>query len=259
MKRRKAARCCVLLILTCLLAVSVSASLSEYPFMFVEDDVFETRYVLGDESSPIDVVSATILSTNLARFENLSTEVGTTMMDSEVADVTAIDAIVIGNPCISRAAAVLEGDPDDCFEGLEGSTGYVKLFEQGTKTQLLITGITPEDRQVVARKLAEGDLEAVDGDVYEVKTGTGSVAPKPIAVEQRASNRSEHVEATEEDASETGKKIVEESEMVEHKTVQEPEKESEPYRPIEVSRPERRGFFASVWAGIARFFAGLFG
>lgn len=227
--------------------VASALSLSDYPHLFVDDNVFEAKYVLGDEASPIDVVSGTILSTNLARFENLTTDVGTTMMDSEVANIEAINAIVIGNPCISYAAAVLEGNPDDCFEGLEGSTGYVKLFEHGTRVQLLISGLTPEDRQVVARKLAEGDFENVDDAEIAVKTGTGTVAPKPVAAEQKSRELDEREEPE-----------IEETEPVSVPLPEEVPPE-EPYEPLEVDRPEQKGFFKSLWDGIANFFRNLWG
>ena len=109
-------------------AVSAQIAILDYPFFFVHDGLFDAHYVIADESNAVDVVTATILSASLAQFEDVKTAVGTTILDSEVDDIRKINAIVIGNPCISESAAVLEGSPIDCYEGLENSTGYIKIF-----------------------------------------------------------------------------------------------------------------------------------
>lgn len=234
--------------------VAADVVISDYPFFFVHDDIFDAKYVVGDEAPSMDVITATILSTNLARFDDFQTAVGTTLLDSEVDDITRINAIVIGNPCSSSSAADLEGNPADCYDGLDDETGYVKVFRHGNKVQLLITGITPEDRQVVAKRLAKLSLDNVNRSVYSMSTNTGSRLPR---------QQDFHQQITSQAVKDTGSAPVVErvpEEAVEESMVKkEIEKSSYSYDPIQVVRPEKKGFFARFFSAIARFFGSIFG
>ena len=162
------------LILLILLATTISAAtISDFPRMYAKNGNFSAIYVIGEEAPALDVVSATVISTSLARY-NLTTAVGTSRLDSEVGDITLHDAIIIGSPCENRAAAQLEKNPQPCNTNLSGSAAYIKLYENNGKKQLLITGLTAEDRHQAARYLAREDLSLLKLNSFIIPTKTGS-------------------------------------------------------------------------------------
>lgn len=163
----------ILLLALLLASTAGAATLSDFPLMFSRNKNFSAIYVIGEEAPALDVVSATVISTSLARY-NLTTAVGTSRLDSEVGDITLHDAIIIGSPCENKAAAQLEKNPNPCSANLSGSAGYLKLFEHNGKKQLLITGLTAEDRHQAARYLARENLALLKLNSFIVPTKTGS-------------------------------------------------------------------------------------
>lgn len=165
------------LVLLLLCAMTVSAySISDFPYFFAPNGTFNALYVVGEETDALDVVSATLISTSLARF-NVNTTIGTSRIDSEIGNITARNAIVIGSPCENTAAAQLEGFPNPCFAKYGGSVGYIKLFENNGRVQLLITGLTPEDRHAAAKFFAQTNVSLMKTKEYVLSTNTKSVPP----------------------------------------------------------------------------------
>lgn len=163
-------------LLLLLLIPTVSAySIGDWPSFFVKDNKFSARYVVSDEAPSLDVVSATVISTSLAKFENLTIDVGTSMLDSEVGNITTINAIVVASPCDSSSAFELMGRPDPCYRDLGGSVGYIKLFHHGTKMQLLITGLNEKDRNAAAKFIANTNLKGINLAEYVINSNSGSV------------------------------------------------------------------------------------
>jgi hypothetical protein len=236
--------------------------ISDYPFMFIRGDVFDPVYVIGEESPSEDVIIATVFSTAISKYPEYSVEVGTAVLDSEVDDVKKLNAIVIGNPCINSAAAELEGNPSFCYEGLEGGKAYAKLFFNNGKWQLLITGVSSEDRMKMAEFLTENHLGNIKSKTFSINTGTGSITPqKPVYREINSFFESSESESF----------VFDEDENVEHVviSVEEPEvnideKEKnlefidEEVSVLEV-KDEKKGFFSSIFSGIASFFRYIFG
>lgn len=165
------------LLLFLLCAMTVSAySISDFPYFFAPNGTFNALYVVGEETDALDVVSATLISTSLARF-SVNTTIGTSRIDSEIGNITTRNAIVIGSPCENTAAAQLEGFPNPCFAKYGGSVGYIKLFEQNGRVQLLITGLTPEDRHAAAKFFAQTNVSLMKTKEYVLSTNTKSVPP----------------------------------------------------------------------------------
>jgi len=246
-------------ILVLLLALSASAyTISDYPSFYAKDSTFNAIYVVGEESPSLDVVSATLISSNLAKY-NLTTEVGTSRLDTEIGNVSRKNAIVIGSPCENRAAAQLEGHPKPCHAGLGGSVGYIKLFEQGAKTQVLITGLTAEDRHEAANYLAEKDLSSLKVTEYTVPTSTGSTPAFFAQKQQKAANatnqtRANASEVPEEEPQGTVKPAVIPKETEEEIT--KPKIKEAEYEPIE-ELPERepKGWWAGFWSWLGSLFS----
>jgi len=221
--------------------------LSDYPYFFVNQGKFDAIYVVGEEAPALDVVSATIISTALARYANVTTEVGTSRVDSEIPNIVYRNAIVIGNPCENKAAAILEGNKTPCYANLSGGIGYIKLFEQNGKVQLLITGLDEEDRHAAAKFLATASLQNVLAREFQVASGSGSnSATYTPSLSNRIINQitNQSIVATNTSNNETIKNV----------TKPKPKKEKiSEYEPID-RMPERKGFFSRFWAWIMSLF-----
>ncbi len=98
-------------------------------------------------------------------------KVGAAKLASEVADVTAYNAIVVGGPCANSAAARLLGNPADCTAGFAPGKAIVKLFENKGKVAVLVAGYDALDTRRAARVLANHQDYVLKGKEVVV-TGT---------------------------------------------------------------------------------------
>ncbi|HLF54481.1 MAG TPA: hypothetical protein VI612_02065 [Candidatus Nanoarchaeia archaeon] len=234
-------------LLLLLITTASAYTISDYPTFFVENGKFQAIYVVGEESPSLDVVSATVISTALAKYPNVTTDIGTARLDIEIADITKKDAIVIGSPCENKAAAQLEGNPEPCYKDLGGSAGYIKLFEKGGNVQLLITGFTAEDRHAAAKFLAERATN-IHLSSYIIPTNTGSTPP---FFEQK--NKTAQNTTTAQNATIETKETPVENTQLEAKaelTVTKQVGEYEPLREL----PKKKGFFERFWNWLTSFF-----
>jgi len=240
------------LILLLLLATAASAyTISDYPDFFATDNTFKAIYVVGAEAPALDVVSATTISSALARY-NLTTKVGTSYVDSEISNVSKKHAIVIGSPCENSAAAELEGNPRPCHANLGGGVGYIKLFEKNGKVQILITGLDADDRHAAAKFLAQRTLSSIDTKVHTVQSNSGSVPP---FFAQKNTPKPKEPETTSEPEDDSEPVVAYTKELPETKKAPEQPKKIAEYEPIEeIPVEEKKGFFASIWS----WFVGLF-
>ncbi|HII30187.1 hypothetical protein COT48_02275 [Candidatus Woesearchaeota archaeon CG08_land_8_20_14_0_20_47_9] len=101
-------------------------------------------------------------------YETQQIEVGAAKLASEVADIKAQNAIVVGGPCVSKAAATLMGDPADCTEGFEDGKAMLKLFENNGKVALLVAGYSAMDTRRACRVLADYSKYTLSGMEMEV-------------------------------------------------------------------------------------------
>lgn len=97
--------------------------------------------------------------------------VGAAKLDTEVEDIGAVNAIVVGGPCANSAAATLMGNPENCAAGFEPGKAIVKLFENQGHVALLVAGYDALDTRRAARVLANHADYALSGDEVVV-TGT---------------------------------------------------------------------------------------
>ncbi|MEM3154728.1 MAG: hypothetical protein QW165_04155 [Candidatus Woesearchaeota archaeon] len=221
-----------------------AASISDWPMFFVSNGKFSAKYVVGEEAPALDVVSATIISTSLARYENVTTEVGTSTLDIEIANISNINAIVIGSPCENRAAFQLMGSPEPCYKDLAGSVGYIKLYENNNVKQLLITGLDEKDRHAAAKYLAERDLSHIVAKEYLVPSNSGSV---PSFFEQKLKAKN----AT----NVTGQVNVTNITAVQIMATPTPKKVLGPYEPLdEIPKPKKKGWWARFWSWLVGLF-----
>ena len=90
--------------------------------------------------------------------------VGVAKLASEVEDITAVNAIVVGGPCANAAAAALMGNPDDCAAGFEPGKALIKLFENQGNSAVLVAGYAADDTRRASRVLANHADYALSGD-----------------------------------------------------------------------------------------------
>ena len=235
----------VWLILLLLLPFVSAHTIADWPSFFVSNGKFNAIYVIGEEAPSMDVVSATVISSSLAKYENVTTEVGTSKLDVEVGNISTKNAIVVGSPCDNRAAYQLLGNPEPCYKDLAGSVGYVKLFESNGRVQLLVTGLDEKDRNAAAKFLANSNLKAINSSEFVVNSNSGSVP--------------QYFERKNESVNKTVEKNVTAPVSVEKNVSQPVKNVSKPapgaYVPLEeVPVKEKRGFFGRLWDWIVGLF-----
>jgi hypothetical protein len=133
----------------------------EYPLLQRGAHVFIVAGQYGIEKHAGGLVSQRVQRIN----------VGAAKLASEVADITAVDAVVVGGPCANSAAAALMGNPDDCAAGFEPGKAMLKLFENGDNVAVLVAGYDAIDTRRASRVLANhADYDLSGTEV--VVTGT---------------------------------------------------------------------------------------
>lgn len=116
--------------------------------------------------------------------------VDATKLDSEVADLTAQNLIVVGGPCVNTVAAELLDNPADCTEGFRQGVARIKLFENGENIAMLVAGYSGADTRlagkVVAHRATElsGEEVEVEGTTYTDATISAPTVVEEVAVEE---------------------------------------------------------------------------
>ncbi len=163
-----------------------------------DPDSLSIDYPVNTQRLPIVVVTApgaevkTITGAEAGQvvyYETSPIEVGTAKLASEVADVKAQNAIVVGGPCANAAAAALMGNPANCAEGFSEGKAMLKLFENGNNVAVLVAGFSAMDTRRASRVLAEytkwsdkGVLKGVEVEVAGTTFADITVAPPPAPV-----------------------------------------------------------------------------
>ena len=108
--------------------------------------------------------------------------VGAAKLASEVADVTAVNAVVVGGPCANSAAAALMGDPADCTAGFEPGKALIKLFEHGDNVAVLVAGYDAIDTRRASRVLANyKDYDLSGSEVSVTGTSLTDISVRSVA------------------------------------------------------------------------------
>ena len=153
------------------LALSVLAfDLEAYPYMLInKEGKFNAIIVLGDTADAADAIGAIDIATSLQYELKNPIEIGTTLLASEVEDITKVNSIVVGGPCANPIAARLMGFPQNCLEGFNAGKAKIKLFEhENGKFSILVAGRTGMDTRRAARVLASGKDFNIKGKELEV-------------------------------------------------------------------------------------------
>ena len=89
-------------------------------------------------------------------------QVGAAKLASEVADVKAQNAILVGGPCANAAAAAVMGNPEPCTTGFSPGEGIIQIWEHTNgNVAMLVAGYGAVDTRNAAAVVANyGDYKA---------------------------------------------------------------------------------------------------
>jgi hypothetical protein len=166
----------------------------QYPDEQVSAAVFVSAGVTS--ANTVEGASGTITTTTITPIE-----VGAAKLASEVSDITAVNAIVVGGPCANAAAATLMGNPANCAAGFTEGKAMIKLIENGDNVAMLVAGATAMDTRRASRvvanagdyadQLAGMEVEVSGTSLTEITVGVPTVVAAPSEGEAEAEAEAE--------------------------------------------------------------------
>ena len=155
-----------------------SGDADELTFTYPDEQVLPQVYFTSGATATSSSASGDMVSVEI---------VDATKLDSEVADATAQNLVVVGGPCVNTVAAELLGNPADCAEGFTPGKARVKLFENGDYVAMLVAGYSGADTRLAGKVIANTDkVTAAGGMEVEIEgtTTADAVVGAPSAVEE---------------------------------------------------------------------------
>ena len=172
-----------------IISYSKEFDLENYPGIFMNNGYFDGLIVVG-ENAPNEynlaigdiapglqyaIRTENIISGERVEVTNFNKiKVGKTVFDSDINDINKDNLIVIGNECENTVAAKLMNKLSDCPLDNEANIGYIKLFKNGNKVSIVISGDSPTAIRRAATVLAnyQDYQDKFRGDELRI-TGTG--------------------------------------------------------------------------------------
>lgn len=184
--------------------VSYSRSIMGDLLTITESDSSLTKATLEVPSSQAEVMlyvtsGATTTTTTADGTLTKVSVVDATKLDSEVADVSAQNLLVVGGPCVNSVAAELLESGADCAAGFQAGVARVKLFENGDSVAMLVAGYSGEDTRLAGKVIAHRASE-LSGDEVEIEGTTYSDATISAPSEEVVEEAAEEEEEAEEEA-----------------------------------------------------------
>ncbi len=136
-----------------------------------------------------------------------------------------------------------------CYKDLAGSVGYIKLFENNGKVQMLVTGLSEKDRNAAAKFLANSNLKIINSKEFVVNSNSGSV---PRYYEKKNHSVS-NVSVSKNVSFSNVSAPLNVSENVSVLNVSKPKPVIGPYEPLEMPKP--KGFFSRLWSWFTSLFS----
>ena len=113
-------------------------------------------------------------------------QVGAAKLASEVSDVKAQNAILVGGPCANAASATVMGNPADCTAGFTPGEGMIQLFDTANgNVAMLVAGYGALDTRNAAQVVAnygdyKGQLKGAKVTVKKVNNQLTVAAPATV-------------------------------------------------------------------------------
>ena len=152
-----------------------------YPIAEATADVYITSGVVSTAAAAGEVTGL------------VQVDVGSAVLDSEVADWKAQNVIVVGGPCVNTVAAELMGNPEDCAAGFEEGKAKIKLFED-ENVALLVAGYSADDTRracTVLKNYEDYADDLVGTEVEMTATSDADIVLAAPAVEEEAEEEAE--------------------------------------------------------------------
>ena len=138
----------------------------DYPIDEAQGNAFVSR-------AGADITTTTI-SSGAVSIQRI--QVGATKLASEVSDVKAQNAVLVGGPCANAAAAEAMGNPADCAAGFEEGKGIIQLVEFANgNVAMIVAGYSADDTRNAATVVANYNDYALSGTKMEVSKVGASI------------------------------------------------------------------------------------
>lgn len=125
--------------------------------VYPESQMYPLVYVTAKGASFSEVGASTTDAVTVQRIQ-----VGAAKLASEVSDVKAQNAILVGGPCANAASATVMGNPADCAAGFTPGEGMLQVWEHSNgNVAMLVAGYAALDTRNAAQVVANyGDYKA---------------------------------------------------------------------------------------------------
>ncbi|MCB9359453.1 hypothetical protein H6503_05970 [Candidatus Woesearchaeota archaeon] len=169
--------------------ISEKLDLSDYPNFFVNNDRLDVSFVVGEFAKSEDVLSTVEIANSLQHnLQDIIDEQDSELFQIDVTDdpkeeltklymdvfnkkkkaaaqtildtsldrdnISDMNLIVVGGPCVNWVAAHFHGDPENCAEQYTPGRGYIELFRNGKGIVMVVAGYSAEDTHHAANILA---------------------------------------------------------------------------------------------------------
>ncbi len=141
-------------ILIVLLSFNVCAyNLDQYPDMFVSSNRLKVTVVVGDNALASDTVGAIEIVSSFYEMNYSSVDI-TSVLASEVEDISDGNYLLVGGPCANDLSAKLMDFPPVCSDSIPPNSGILKLFDLKKGTTLMVAGSSALDTRRVSLVLS---------------------------------------------------------------------------------------------------------
>jgi hypothetical protein len=108
--------------------------------------------------------------------------IGANKLASEIADVAAFNAVLVGGPCANPVVALLLNNPEPCYESVAPNKAILKLIEHSNgNVALIVNGRDAINTRMGVRAIVTGKLAGVDAKEAEVSgTSLSEVMVKAV-------------------------------------------------------------------------------
>ena len=159
---------CILLVL---IISATAADISEFPDMFLSSNGLDVIIVVGKHAHAEDVIGSIDVALMLQDAAGSTSKTSIAVLDTQVADITSQNAIIIGGPCANTVAAKLLGYPSDCMEGFHIGEARIQLFEHGNgNIAMLVAGATAHDTRTATTVLSDYKNYNLEGKEILIET-----------------------------------------------------------------------------------------
>lgn len=185
-----------------------SSSPSELVVQYPSSQVLPQVFVTGEGASFTTSEVAEGSAVTVQRID-----VGATKLASEVADITAVNSILVGGPCANAAAATVMGNPADCTAGFTPGVGKINMYDVGDdNVAMVVAGYSALDTRNAAQVVADhGDYDSqLTGDAVEVRKVNNQLTVAEPAEEEAMEEEEDSEEEASDDSEDTSEDDAEE-------------------------------------------------